>query len=243
MSRSRSSRICAWIVTSSAVVGSSAIREARPADQRHCDHHPLAQPAGEFVGILIHAPLRRADADKLKHLDGARAGIGAAGVAVQPECFDHLETHRVGRVETGHRFLEDHADAVAPDRAHPGFVQADKGRAFERYLTGVDPAHVRRQQLHDRHRGHAFPAAALADQPDDFAGLHVEPDMFDDRNASAFGREADRQILNTQQWHGRSPNPGGEARAGRLGPARRFSRKRSGGNRERPPSSADPRSR
>ena len=33
-----SSRICAWIVTSSAVVGSSAISSGRPAGERHRDH-------------------------------------------------------------------------------------------------------------------------------------------------------------------------------------------------------------
>jgi hypothetical protein len=45
-SRSRS-RICAWIVTSSAVVGSSAISSAGLAGQRHGDHHPLAHAAGQ----------------------------------------------------------------------------------------------------------------------------------------------------------------------------------------------------
>ena len=47
---SRSSvRICAWVVTSSAVVGSSAISSAGSLDQRHGDHHALALAAGELV--------------------------------------------------------------------------------------------------------------------------------------------------------------------------------------------------
>ncbi len=41
----QSSRICAWIVTSSAVVGSSAIRSFGRHIKRHGDHHTLAQAA------------------------------------------------------------------------------------------------------------------------------------------------------------------------------------------------------
>ena len=46
---STSSRICCWIVTSSAVVGSSAIEHARRGRERHRDHHPLQHPARELV--------------------------------------------------------------------------------------------------------------------------------------------------------------------------------------------------
>ena len=46
-----SSRICAWIVTSSAVVGSSAISRLGRARQRHRDHHALAHAAGELVRV------------------------------------------------------------------------------------------------------------------------------------------------------------------------------------------------
>ena len=52
-----SSRICAWIVTSSAVVGSSAIRMLRVAGQRDRDHHALAHAAGELVRIAREALL------------------------------------------------------------------------------------------------------------------------------------------------------------------------------------------
>ena len=46
-----SSRICACTVTSRAVVGSSATTRDGLAGDGHGDHHPLAQPAGELVGI------------------------------------------------------------------------------------------------------------------------------------------------------------------------------------------------
>ena len=53
------SRICAWMVTSSAVVGSSAISSCGLAGQRHGDHDALAHAAGELVRIVVDA-LRRA---------------------------------------------------------------------------------------------------------------------------------------------------------------------------------------
>ena len=47
------SRICAWIVTSSAVVGSSAISSFGSQRERHRDHHALAHAAREPVRIIV----------------------------------------------------------------------------------------------------------------------------------------------------------------------------------------------
>ncbi len=62
--------ICAWIVTSSAVVGSSAIEELRIARQRHRDHHALTHAAGELVRIVVEPLDRIGDRDELQHLPG-----------------------------------------------------------------------------------------------------------------------------------------------------------------------------
>ena len=40
------SRTCAWIVTSSAVVGSSAISSSGSKGERHRDHHALTHASG-----------------------------------------------------------------------------------------------------------------------------------------------------------------------------------------------------
>jgi hypothetical protein len=56
---SPASRICAWMVTSSAVVGSSAISSEGLAGERHRDHHALALAAGQLVRIGASAPGRR----------------------------------------------------------------------------------------------------------------------------------------------------------------------------------------
>ena len=64
-----SARICACVVTSSAVVGSSAISRRGLQRQRHRDHRALAQPAGQLAGIGIDALLGHRDADIAEQLD------------------------------------------------------------------------------------------------------------------------------------------------------------------------------
>ena len=72
------SRICACRVTSSAVVGSSAISRRGIAGQRHRDHHALAHAAGELVRIFVDALFGRGDVDAAQQLDGALARLRAA---------------------------------------------------------------------------------------------------------------------------------------------------------------------
>ena len=95
--------ICAWIETSSAVVGSS-------------DHHPLAHAAGELVRILVDAALGGGNADLLQQLDGALAGALLAHVGVGKDGLGELSADGVERVQRGQRVLEHHAD-LAPASA------------------------------------------------------------------------------------------------------------------------------
>ena len=59
------------MVTSSAVVGSSAISSFGLQAQRHGDHHALAHAAGELVRIVVHARFGVGDVHQPQHLDGA----------------------------------------------------------------------------------------------------------------------------------------------------------------------------
>ena len=77
-SRMRRSRICAWTVASSAVVGSSAMIELRFQRERHRDHDPLAHAAGELVRVVVHPPRRLGNAHQLKQFYG-RASWPPAG--------------------------------------------------------------------------------------------------------------------------------------------------------------------
>ena len=69
-----SSRICAWMVTSSAVVGSSAISSRGRQAMRDGDHHALAHAAREAVRILVDPPARIGDPHQVEQLDGRARG-------------------------------------------------------------------------------------------------------------------------------------------------------------------------
>ena len=66
-------RICACTVTSSAVVGSSAIKQVRLVRQRHGDHHALALAAGELMRIAAQPPRRIGNADLVEQFEDAGA--------------------------------------------------------------------------------------------------------------------------------------------------------------------------
>jgi hypothetical protein len=67
--------ICAWIETSRAVVGSSAMISLGSAQSAKRDHHPLAHAARELVRIGAEALLRTRDADLAQELDRPFAGL------------------------------------------------------------------------------------------------------------------------------------------------------------------------
>ena len=83
--RLSSEMICAWIDTSSAVVGSSATISLRLGRQRQRDHHALAHAAGELVRVLVDALLGGRDAGFLQQLDrrAARASSSLTGRCVR----------------------------------------------------------------------------------------------------------------------------------------------------------------
>ena len=58
----------AWVVTSSAVVGSSGIRSFAAGKRGHRDQGALAHPATEFMRVRASSPVGRRDPDGLQHL-------------------------------------------------------------------------------------------------------------------------------------------------------------------------------
>ncbi len=108
--------ICAWIDTSSAVVGSSATISSRLGGQRQRDHHALAHAAGELVRVLVDALLGGRDAGFLQQARWRAARASSAlDRQVRQDGFDQLPADRVQRVQRGQRVLEDRADAAAAD--------------------------------------------------------------------------------------------------------------------------------
>lgn len=164
------------------------------AHQGHRDHHALPQPARQLVRILRQAAFGGGDADLFQKLHGTGAGLGLADIAVQQQGFHKLVTDGVGRVERGHRLLEDHGDAVSAQVAHDpiaGLQEVDVviadlvRRAFDRLA----------QKAHHRERGQRLARAAFADDRQRLAALHLEVDAAHRVQRAAAGGDVEREVL------------------------------------------------
>ena len=177
-SRLSRSRIWAWIVTSSAVVGSSAMRSVGSHEQRHRDHHPLAHPTRELVRVLPRSALRRRGSRRGRAARRARpAPAAATRLCVEPHRLDELVPDGERGVEARHRVLEHHGDLVAAHLAHVVERQVEQIAAFEHHRARHDPPRRRRHEPHDRQRRHGLAGSALADDADRLAGTHVEAQL------------------------------------------------------------------
>jgi hypothetical protein len=122
---SAASRICACTVTSSAVVGSSAISRSGSVGERHRDHHALALPARHLVRIGVEpAGSGCRPSQAVRRRVRARAGVAAHARAAAD--LADLPLDRVQRIERGHRLLKDHGDRCRARRELVGrFQQID----------------------------------------------------------------------------------------------------------------------
>ena len=175
-------------------------QQLRIAHQRHRDHHALAQAARELMRKLAEPHLRRRDADAAHQLDRALERGRARGALVARQHLGHLRADRVGRVEAGHRLLEDHRHAVAADARHLALGQRQQIGAGERHALRRAMA-AARQQAHDRERGHRLAAAGFADQAMRLAFLDPERGAAHRGDAAAEGH---LQVLDLEQRAHRS---------------------------------------
>ncbi len=108
------------------------------------------------------------------------------------------------RVERGHRLLKDHRDPRAADLAHFVFGQLGEDRRLRlplrvhHDLPAGDSA-GRGDQPDDRHRGHAFAAAAFADQAERFAARNAQRDIIDRADHALVGVEIGLQVLDIDE--------------------------------------------
>ena len=190
-----SSRICAWIVTSSAVVGSSAISSFGSHGERHRDHRALPHAAGELVRIVLAGAASRSGSRPGRAARPRAVSACALSIAeVRLERLADLPADRQHRVQRGHRVLEDHRDLAAADRAQLLVRQREQVAAAE-HRRALRDAAVARQDPEQRERGDALAAARLADDAERLAGRDVEGDPVDGVDEPALRPEPDVQVV------------------------------------------------
>ena len=169
-SRRMMSRICACTVTSSAVVGSSAISSLGSQASAMAIMTRWRMPPDSSCGYCLRRwagsgmPTRRS-------ISIARASARrAAEPLMQGQRLGDLAADREHRVERRHRLLEDHRDVVAADVAHFPFGQVEQIGALEADRAFDDAAWRRGDEAHDRQRGDALAAARFTDHRERLAG-------------------------------------------------------------------------
>jgi hypothetical protein len=164
--------------------------------ERHRDHHALALPAGQLVGIGTEPLPGVPDADLGQEFHRPLPCLRADQTLMQREALTELPRDGVKRIERRHRLLEDEADVVA---AHPS-----QRAVVRRGQVGVpveDPARddgVLRQKPHGRKCGDRLARAALPDDGEGFARGQVETDAPDCRRDLARLAEVDAEVANRQ---------------------------------------------
>ena len=170
------SRICAWIVTSSAVVGSSAISSVGLQASAIAIITRWRMPPESCADIRASTERAR-DAHVLEHAQrfGARRADDRA--LVQPDRFGDLDADREHRVEAvigSWKII-----AISAPRMSRS-VAARRARGRRRAAGRVNRAAHRRcarrvlDEPHDRQRGDRFAGARFADHGDRFAAPDLE---------------------------------------------------------------------
>ena len=117
---------------------------------------------------------------------------------MQLDGLDNLLADLCGRVHAGHRVLENHSDFLAANFLHfffaglhdvvPGQIDA----AFD------DARRGHRVELHNRLRGHGLAAAALADNRQHLALVHVQRHAADSLDLARIGVKRHMQVFHIQ---------------------------------------------
>ncbi len=126
--------------------------QRRVATQGHRDHHPLAHPTAELVGILVDSPAGICDAHPREELHGP----GSCGCPIEAlVCLDrlrHLGPDRQDRVEAREGILEHDRDTRAADLAELAGWHAQQVGSLEPHRS-LDVPTTLAKQAHDRQRG------------------------------------------------------------------------------------------
>ena len=154
------------------------------ARERHRDHRALALPTAHLVGIFGDALRRVRNANVGEPLDDRLVDGAVAEVGVQPDRLGELVAEGMHRAERTHWLLKDHRDFAAADGPDFGAVGLEGHQVDAANLSGgvaqvvedlpIDDAPRAVHDLQDRFGGYTLAAAAFADDPQRFAGVHVE---------------------------------------------------------------------
>jgi hypothetical protein len=106
--------------------------------QCHGDHHPLARPSRQFVGVGLQPACDVGDRHQLEQLSGAMARPPLRARVVREHGLGQLVADGVCRIERCQRILKDHCDPLPTEPAQAGRWRAEQLLAVEPHRSGGD---------------------------------------------------------------------------------------------------------
>ena len=200
-----SSRICSWVVTSSAVVGSSAISSDGLQASAMRDHRTLAHAAGKLVRIVVDPLLGLGNAHLAQQLEvrsrTSRRDRSVCTRSISPICVP-MRCSGLSEVIGSWKIMR---DLLAPHRAHAGLVEPQQVTTLVEHLAdrAGSARRTRLRPMIDR-------AVTVLPQPDSptmpstSPGATAKRQAVDDHAARARRVERDPEAADLEQAAGRS---------------------------------------
>ena len=228
------SRIWAWIVTSSAVVGSSAMSSSGSQARAMAIMTRCAMPPDSSCGNAS----RRRFGSGMPTIWSSSSARARASRRFICRCSSSISPTCMPTSYTGFRLLVGcwKIMLIRSPRmfAHVAIAQAEQVDTVEDDLAGVDPSR-RHDEAHDRQARDALAAAGLADEAHDLAAVDVEVDAGDRPHHAVARVEARLQPAHVEQPLAglaepapRRPAPRSTVIGSASGRARRARRRRAG---------------
>ena len=211
-----SSRICAWMVTSSAVVGSSAMMSLGLQASPIAIITRWRMPPESWCGYCCS---RRSPSVMPTSCSSSSArALACASVIFRwmnsgSMICSPIERTGLSEVIGSWKIIEMSRPRISRISFGGEFEQV---AAFEQHAAFGHPAGGLRQQAHDGERRHRLAAAGLADDGDHLAAIDGVGNAVDRVHDAARGVELDMQILHREQRRRRAGGRGGVRR--RRGP-------------------------
>jgi hypothetical protein len=155
----------------------------------------LPHATGKLVRIRAEPSLRGGYSDHVEQFDRPLPGRLAVEAEMPAKRLDELAADRQHRVKRAHRVLEDHRDPRRADVEELALAEGQQICAVEHQFIRRDPAGRLTNEPHDRQRGDALPAAALADEAQHLSRLDRERHAVDGAHHAAVRREMGLEIF------------------------------------------------
>jgi len=146
--------------------------------------------------IAVHTFFRAWDVYHLQHTDCFFPRLFFAQMAMDAQAFHNLFADGHGRVQRGHRVLENHADLVASEFAQFFFVQRQYVLAVAGDLGAfLDDSERWFEQAQDGFCCYGFAAARLSNKGEGLASVQLKADAADCLDLTRIGVEGYAEVF------------------------------------------------